>query len=137
MTILQNDPLAPENRDQPHPRPPEPHLRDVSRDLHALDHDPLNRDLAAREVPPHEPLGRDVRAREALARVGRGAHREISHDDLQLLRLLATGLPMDSVARRLDLSERTVRRRTRAACDRLGFGTAVEAIVWAARRGLL
>ena len=42
-------------------------------------------------------------------------HREISHDDLQLLRLLATGLPMESVARRLDLSERTVRRRTRAA----------------------
>ncbi|GAA1604010.1 hypothetical protein GCM10009789_67540 [Kribbella sancticallisti] len=68
---------------------------------------------------------------------GRGVHREISHDDLQLLRLLATGLPVDSVARRLDLSERTVRRRTRAACDRLGFGTAVEAIVWAARRGLL
>ncbi len=72
-----------------------------------------------------------------IPRVGRGVHREISHDDLQLLRLLATGLPVDSVARRLDLSERTVRRRTRAACDRLGFGTAVEAIVWAARRGLL
>jgi hypothetical protein len=45
------------------------------------------------------------------------AHREISHDDLQPLRLLAMGLPVDAVARRLDLSERTVRRRTRAACD--------------------
>jgi DNA-binding NarL/FixJ family response regulator len=64
-------------------------------------------------------------------------HREISEDDLQLLRLLSTGLPVEAVARRLDLSERTVRRRTRSACDRLGFGTAVEAIVWAARRGLL
>lgn len=106
-----------------------------ARDLHA--HDPLDRELLAREAPNHETLGRDVRSRDALARVSRGAHREISHDDLQLLRLLATGLPMDSVARRLDLSERTVRRRTRAACDRLGFGTAVEAIVWAARRGLL
>ncbi|TCM49406.1 regulatory LuxR family protein [Kribbella orskensis] len=73
--------------------------------------------------------------RRALHRETR--HREISHDDLQLLRLLATGLPVESVARRLDLSERTVRRRTRAACDRLGFGTAMEAIVWAARRGLL
>lgn len=64
-------------------------------------------------------------------------HREIRPDDLELLRLLATGLPVEAVARRLDLSDRTVRRRTRAACDRLGFGTAVEAIVWAARRGLL
>jgi len=64
-------------------------------------------------------------------------HREINHEDLQLLRLLATGLPVEGVARRLDLSERTVRRRTRAVCDRLGFGTTVEAIVWAARRGLL
>lgn len=64
-------------------------------------------------------------------------HREISHEDLQLLRLLATGLPVEAVARRLELSERTVRRRTRAICDRLGFGTAVEAIVWAVRRGLL
>jgi DNA-binding NarL/FixJ family response regulator len=87
-------------------------------------------------------LHNETLAREALPyrgdpRRGRGVHREISHDDLQLLRLLATGLPVDSVARRLDLSERTVRRRTRAACDRLGFGTAVEAIVWAARRGLL
>jgi DNA-binding NarL/FixJ family response regulator len=63
--------------------------------------------------------------------------REISHSDLQLLRLLATGLPIEAVARRLDLSERTVRRRTRATCDRLGFSTAVEAIVWAARRGLV
>ncbi|MEV6412040.1 LuxR C-terminal-related transcriptional regulator [Kribbella sp. NPDC051718] len=155
MTTLQNDPLAPENRThhQPHLRavthdPPhhDPEPRDTltreafAREAYAREarmRDPLARDLVARDGTGHEPLGRDVRAREAFARVGTGAHREISHDDLQLLRLLATGLPMDSVARRLDLSERTVRRRTRAACDRLGFGTAVEAIVWAARRGLL
>ncbi|GAA1618302.1 LuxR C-terminal-related transcriptional regulator [Kribbella alba] len=68
---------------------------------------------------------------------GPRVRREIGHNDLQLLRLLATGLPVESVARRLDLSERTVRRRTRAACDRLGFATTVEAIVWAARRGLV
>ncbi|WP_328989431.1 LuxR C-terminal-related transcriptional regulator [Kribbella sp. NBC_01245] len=60
----------------------------------------------------------------------------LGHDDVQLLRLLATGLPVEAVARRLDLSERTVRRRTRAICDRIGVGTAIEAVVWAVRRGL-
>ena len=49
-------------------------------------------------------------------------HREMSLEDLEVLRLLATGLSLESVARRLDLSERTVRRRTRALCDRLGGG---------------
>jgi len=154
MTLL---PLTAENRSQSHPRDRSdfPHLREVGRDPQPSD--TLTREAFAREASARESraltpvlpdartweadgreeLGREVRAREALTRVGRGAPREISHDDLQLLRLLATGLPMDSVARRLDLSERTVRRRTRAACDRLGFGTAVEAIVWAARRGLL
>ena len=82
-------------------------------------------------------LHNEILPRARRAPHGETRHREISHDDLQLLRLLATGLPVESVARRLDLSERTVRRRTRAACDRLGFGTAMEAIVWAARRGLL
>lgn len=62
---------------------------------------------------------------------------EIGLEDLKVLRLLATGLSLESVATRLDLSERTVRRRTRALCDRLGVGTPIEAIVWAARRGLL
>ena len=64
-------------------------------------------------------------------------YREMSLEDLELLRLLATGLSLESVARRLDLSDRTVRRRTRALCDRLGLDTPIEAIVWAARRGLL
>jgi DNA-binding NarL/FixJ family response regulator len=44
---------------------------------------------------------------------------------------------MDAVARRLDTSERTVRRRVKAICDRLGFRTSIQAIVWAARQGLV
>lgn len=64
-------------------------------------------------------------------------HQQMSRKDLELLRILATGLSLESVGRRLDLSERTVRRRTRALCDRLGVGTPIEAVVWAARRGLL
>ncbi|RZQ59480.1 LuxR C-terminal-related transcriptional regulator [Amycolatopsis suaedae] len=62
---------------------------------------------------------------------------ELSEEDLKLLRLLATGLPIDAVARRLDLSGRTVRRRTRAICDQLGLTAPVQAIVWAAHRRLL
>ena len=58
-------------------------------------------------------------------------------EELRLLGLLASGLPLDSIARRLALSERTVRRRIRVICDRLGVTTAIEAVVWAARRGLL
>ena len=61
----------------------------------------------------------------------------LGQEDVELLSLLAEGLPTEVVARRLDLSDRTVRRRTRAICDRLGVSAPVQAIVWAARRGLL
>lgn len=57
--------------------------------------------------------------------------------DLALLALLADGLPVDSVARRLRMSTRTVRRRTRSICDQLGVRTPIQAIVWAAHNGLL
>ena len=61
----------------------------------------------------------------------------LSADELALLGLLARGLPADAIARHLDLSERTVRRRTRLICDRLGVGSTVEAVAWAARRHLV
>lgn len=57
--------------------------------------------------------------------------------DIELLRLLSKGLPLEAVARRTGLSERTVRRRVRAVCDRIGVGTRIEAVVWAVRHGLL
>jgi DNA-binding NarL/FixJ family response regulator len=61
----------------------------------------------------------------------------LSRDEVALLSLLAEGLPLDAVARRLSTSERTVRRRTRQICDRLGFRTSIQAVVWAAQRGFL
>ena len=61
----------------------------------------------------------------------------LSHQDVELLRLLSQGLPLGSVARRLRTSERTVRRRTKCICDRLGVSSPIQAVVWAARRGLV
>jgi DNA-binding NarL/FixJ family response regulator len=61
----------------------------------------------------------------------------LNDDDLTLLALLAQGLPLDTVARRLHTSERTIRRRSRAICDRLGVPAPITAVLWAARRGLL
>jgi DNA-binding NarL/FixJ family response regulator len=61
----------------------------------------------------------------------------LSNDDVALLRLLADGLPIEAVARRLRTSERTVRRRTRQICDRLEVGAPIQAVVWAAHHGVL
>ena len=61
----------------------------------------------------------------------------LRQEDIMLLALLAQGLPLDTVARRVRTSERTVRRRTKDICNRLGVGSPIEAVVWAAKRGIL
>ena len=60
---------------------------------------------------------------------------QLSSQDVELLRLLAGGLPLYAVARRMNTSERTVRRRVKSICDRLGLSSSIQAVVWAARRG--
>nr|WP_285777981.1 LuxR family transcriptional regulator [Microtetraspora sp. NBRC 13810] len=61
----------------------------------------------------------------------------LSEDDLVLLAELAKGVTVDRVGRRLEVSGRTVRRRLRGICDRIGVATAIEAVAWAARRRLI
>ncbi|GJF30725.1 hypothetical protein KNE206_34250 [Kitasatospora sp. NE20-6] len=61
----------------------------------------------------------------------------LAPEEHQLLLLLAEGLPLDAVARRLSTSSRTLRRRIRVLCDRIGVRTPLQAAVWAARRGLI
>ena len=58
-------------------------------------------------------------------------------DDVRLLRELSSDDPLDVVARRLGVSSRTLRRRSRDLYDRLGVAGRVEAAVWAAHRGLI
>lgn len=61
----------------------------------------------------------------------------LAREELHLLALLSRGLQAHTIARQLETTDRTVRRRTRHICDRLGVGTPVEAVVWAVRRGLV
>lgn len=58
-------------------------------------------------------------------------------EETEIIRLLAEGLVLDAVARRLAVSERTVRRRIRALCDRFGVSAPVQLVVIAARNGVL
>lgn len=65
------------------------------------------------------------------------ARSPLSRQDLDLLARLGSGALTSTIASRLGISERTVRRRLTAICGELGVDTAIEAVVWAARRGLI
>ncbi|MEQ4547273.1 helix-turn-helix domain-containing protein [Nocardioides kribbensis] len=58
-------------------------------------------------------------------------------EELAVLALVSRGLTVTAVARRLDVSERTVRRRLRTAADDLGVDSTIEAVVAAVRRRLI
>ncbi|HEV3360929.1 MAG TPA: LuxR C-terminal-related transcriptional regulator [Pseudonocardiaceae bacterium] len=61
----------------------------------------------------------------------------LDDEERAIVALFANGLVLDAIARRLCLSERTVRRRIRAMCDRVGVDTPVQVIVLAARQGVV
>ena len=58
---------------------------------------------------------------------------ELTGEELELLRLLSEGTSADVIGRRLGLSDRTVRRRLRSVCDRVGVDSPIQAVVWAVR----
>jgi DNA-binding NarL/FixJ family response regulator len=61
----------------------------------------------------------------------------VSTEELTILALIADGLSLDSVAVRMGMSPRTIRRRVRGVCDRLGVAHPIQSVVWAVRRGLI
>ncbi|WP_089775058.1 LuxR C-terminal-related transcriptional regulator [Ruania alba] len=60
-----------------------------------------------------------------------------SRDELAMLSLFAEGWCVTTIARRLSMSDRTVRRRSRMLCDRLNASSIIQVVAWAARRGLI
>lgn len=61
----------------------------------------------------------------------------VTAEELTILALMAEGLTLDSVAVRVTMSPRTLSRRLRCVCDRLGVSHPIQAIVWAAHQGLI
>ena len=84
---------------------------------------------------PAEPVGA---VRSAGCDDGAGAtDPAVTSEELTILTLMADGLTLESVAVRVSMSPRTLSRRLRCVCDRLGVAHPIQAIVWAARQGLI
>ena len=61
----------------------------------------------------------------------------LTQTELRVLAEFARGRSLSQIAASMYLSERSVRRRLRVACDAFGVETTIEAVVVAVRRGLL
>lgn len=102
---------------------------------HQLTHEPPQ---VAQHPVPQYPAGQGAPSQApGHVAVASDIRRRVSDDEVKLLALLADGLPVEAIARRLALSDRTVRRRSRALCDRLGARAPIQVVAWAARHGLI
>lgn len=61
----------------------------------------------------------------------------LSHQDIQLLGLIAQGISVQEIAKTLYLSERTVKRKTQEIIEKMGAANRVQAVAEAFRHGLL
>lgn len=61
----------------------------------------------------------------------------LSGDEIEILRMVASGASNGVIARRLFMSDTSVKRRLRSIFDKLGVDTRTEAAAEAGRRGLL
>ena len=67
----------------------------------------------------------------------RGATEEVTAREREVLQLVAVGLPNKHIARRLAISEHTVKFHVAALLAKLGAGSRTEAVHRSARRGLI
>jgi DNA-binding NarL/FixJ family response regulator len=89
-------------------------------------------------APDGEPAEPSGLVRSAVGDHGSAtANPAVTAEELTILTLMANGLTLDSVAIRVAMSPRTLSRRLRCVCDRLGVAHPIQAIVWAAHQGLI
>ncbi len=84
----------------------------------------------------HPATTRALLARPA-AQPATGAGEPLSARELEVLRLLAQGLPSKSIAARLQISEHTVKFHVGSILGKLGAASRTEAVSTAIRRGLI
>jgi DNA-binding NarL/FixJ family response regulator len=87
-------------------------------------------EAAARGESPLSP-----KAAQALvaARAGRGAPEQLTPREHEVLSLLADGLPNKLIARRLEISEKTVKAHLTSIFQRIGVTDRTQAALWAHR----
>jgi DNA-binding NarL/FixJ family response regulator len=122
-------------------------LSDRDRILDALDAGAIG--YLLKDVEPDE-LVRGIRAaavgdwpldpRAARLLLGEGGRRvtapDLSKREREVLGLVAAGLPNKLIARRLDISERTVKAHLTRIFEQLGVTDRTQAALWAERHGL-
>jgi DNA-binding NarL/FixJ family response regulator len=83
------------------------------------------------------PLDRKVAAALLRSRTGRRAEAELTGRERQVLALLATGLANKAIARRLGISEKTVKAHLTNVFHRIGVSDRTQAALWAERHGVV
>jgi DNA-binding NarL/FixJ family response regulator len=73
----------------------------------------------------------------SLAPVAVQSTEPLTARELQVLQLVAQGLPNKGIARRLGISENTAKFHVASLCGKLGASSRTEAVTLAARRGLI
>jgi DNA-binding NarL/FixJ family response regulator len=75
-------------------------------------------------------------ARELLAARSEERHADLSNREHEVLALVAEGLPNKRIARRLEISEKTVKAHLTSIFQRIGVTDRTQAALWAQRHGV-
>ena len=90
------------------------------------------RAAAAGESPLAPPAARAL----LKARRGGDATKELTEREREVLALVAAGLPNKLIARKLEISEKTVKTHLTSIYRRIGVDSRTEAALWARQRGI-